>query len=158
MSLPAPFHVSDRGDGKTYWVVGNTITTRAGGSDTAGAYTLFEILVPAGAGTPPHIHRNEDEAFYVVEGELAFVSDEQSATVGAGGFIHAPRGVRHCYQAKTDVRMLVLALPAGIEGYFEEVGHEVTADRPAPEAPSEDDFRRLMEAAPGYGLEIFPPA
>jgi mannose-6-phosphate isomerase-like protein (cupin superfamily) len=52
------------------WVVDELMTFKASGEDTGGAYALTDSVVPPGGGPPPHIHHREDEAFWVLEGEL----------------------------------------------------------------------------------------
>jgi quercetin dioxygenase-like cupin family protein len=58
------------GKGRAVWVVGDHYTVKCSGEDTGGAFTLIEVLVPPGSGPPPHIHRREDEMFYVLAGEF----------------------------------------------------------------------------------------
>jgi mannose-6-phosphate isomerase-like protein (cupin superfamily) len=60
----------NEGEGKKLWVADELITFKASGEDTGGAYSLTDSVVPPGGGPPPHIHHREDEAFWVLEGEL----------------------------------------------------------------------------------------
>ena len=57
------------GDGKIVLVPGHKVTLKVVGADTDGAYSLLEIEL-VGDGPPQHIHKTEDEAFYVLEGEM----------------------------------------------------------------------------------------
>jgi len=61
-----------------------------------------------------HTHPTEDEMFYVLEGGLTFLCDNQNLDVEAGGFVFLPRGVKHGYTIRTDgpVRLLVVTAPA----------------------------------------------
>jgi len=96
-----------------------TILIRASAETTGGAFTLFEEVPPL-ADTPLHVHENEDELFYVLEGEHVFrVGDEEFPT-GPGGLVFAPRGVPHAQQRVVpgSGRLLVLTAPAGLEGFF----------------------------------------
>jgi mannose-6-phosphate isomerase-like protein (cupin superfamily) len=63
------------GKGPAYWVVGDLYTILAAGEDTGGAFALIHALVPPQSGPPPHLHHREDEAFYVLEGEVTFQAD-----------------------------------------------------------------------------------
>ena len=65
-------------EGRAVWVVGDHYTVKASGEDTGGGFALIEVLVPSQSGPPPHIHRREDEAFYVLEGEFEVHIDDQS--------------------------------------------------------------------------------
>jgi len=139
--------------GDRLWVVGDLYTFKATGAETGGAYTAVEIPVSPGNGTPVHRHSREDEAFYVIEGEVQFVVDGCSFVAAAGALVHAGRGTEHAYANRSSVpaRMLVVAVPAGIERFFGEIGEPVAgAEGPAP-AP---DIERIVRVAPRYGLEI----
>ena len=57
----------------------------------------MEAVVPPGGGPPPHIHRNEDETFYVVEGERRLPARRRARTAGVGDFVNVPRGTVHCF-------------------------------------------------------------
>lgn len=144
------------GDGKAFWVVGDLYTILASGEDTAGAYALIHAVVPAGAGPPPHLHRREDEAFYVLAGEVEVHVDGQTVRATAGDWITLPRGSLHYFKnvATTPAKMLILVTPSGLEKYFEEAGKPAT-DRTAPAPPP--DIERLLAVAPKYGLEIRVP-
>jgi quercetin dioxygenase-like cupin family protein len=134
--------------------VGDLYTFLATGEDTGGAYALIHAEVPPGGGPPPHLHRREDEAFYVLEGELAFEVDGRAISATAGSWVTLPRGTLHAFQnaGQSPARMLILVNPAGLEEFFAEVGHEAT-DRTRPPAP---DIEKLLAAAPKYGLDIRP--
>jgi quercetin dioxygenase-like cupin family protein len=57
-------------EGEAFWLLGMLQTIKIGRDDTGGAYGLVEIVVPEGLGSPWHVHPEEDEWFYVLEGEL----------------------------------------------------------------------------------------
>jgi glyoxylate utilization-related uncharacterized protein len=108
---------------------------------------------------PPHIHHREDEAFWVLEGELEILVGEDRFKAGTGTFVHLPKGVLHSYRnvGSTPARFLTLLVPAGLEKYFEEVG-KPGSDISSPPPFEEEDIDRLLAAAPKYGAEIRVPA
>ena len=57
------------GEGKIIPVPGHNITHKLRGEDTGGAFSLLEVDM-FGDGPPQHIHKTEDETFYVLEGEI----------------------------------------------------------------------------------------
>src|SRR3954463_16777617 len=57
-------------EGEAYWLLGMLEIVKIGGADTGGEYGLLEITVRAGEGSPWHVHPDEDEWFYVLEGEF----------------------------------------------------------------------------------------
>ncbi|MBL8797029.1 MAG: quercetin 2,3-dioxygenase [Planctomycetia bacterium] len=148
------------GAGRAYWVLGDLYTILAGAADTGGAYALIHALVPAGGGPPPHIHRREDEAFYVLEGQLTFHADGQSFAASAGAWITLPQGSLHHFKntGTTPAKMLILVNPSGLDQFFAEVGQPATDPTAAPPPVTPGDVERLLTAAPKYGLEIqLPP-
>lgn len=145
--------------GTTVTLVGDVYTCLAGGTETGGAYMLCEARVPPGGGPPPHLHSREDEAFYVLEGEVTFTTEGKGVAMGPGGFIHLPKGRPHAFRntGESPARMLIWALPAGLERFFAEVGHPLSGPQ-QPAAPvTQADIDRLLAVAPSYGLEILIP-
>ena len=59
-------------EGEAFWLLGMLQTIKIGRDDTAGRYGLVEIVVPEGIGSPWHVHPEEDEWFYVLEGAMTF--------------------------------------------------------------------------------------
>ncbi len=142
--------------GSTLSVVGDVYTFRATGQETGGAYTLWEARVPPGGGPPPHIHHREDEAFYVLEGEITFYTRGQEVRGGAGFFVHLPRGEAHHFHnhGTAEARTLIMTFPAGIESFFAEIGSPLPGPEAAPAPVTQEDIQKLLEAAPRYGIEI----
>src|SRR5260370_17268677 len=86
------------GEGKTVSVLGDRVTYKAVGRDTGGRYGLVEVTAPAGApGPPPHVHESEEEAIYVVEGEMEVQIGERTLQARAGTFALVPRGTVHTF-------------------------------------------------------------
>jgi len=108
---------------RTVTVFGNPVTFLATSKETRGAYGLVGNVIP-GQGPPPHTHRNEDEAFYVLEGELDILVGLKKMRVTAGTFIFVPRGVVHAFDnaGTAPAKLLLIFSPAGFEGFFEELG------------------------------------
>jgi quercetin dioxygenase-like cupin family protein len=148
--------VVNPGEGECIWVTGNHYTFQAVGEETGGAYTLFEGIVPAGSGPPPHLHTREVEAIYVLEGELTFSVNGETSVLGPGSFIHIPRGIVHGFknQGTKTARMLDLVSPAGMEHFLREIGRPVIdrSGNPAPVTPK--DIEQVRAVAPKYGIEI----
>lgn len=152
-------NVLKAGEGKAYWVVGDLYTVMAAGEDTGGAYALIHAEVPPGGGPPPHVHRREDEAFYVLDGSLAFQADGHDITASVGAWVTLPKGSLHTFRntGTGAARMLIVASPSGLERFFAEVGQEVTDRTATPPPVTPADIERLLAVAPRYGIEIEPP-
>lgn len=148
--------------GEAYWVMGDTFTYLVTGAESNGSYfTLIADVGPYG-GPPPHIHHLEEEQFYVLEGELAFSVGDQTFQVKAGDFVHIPRETVHSFKnGGTPSRLLATFSPAGIEGFFREVGERVKDRFASPPAVTEETAARLLavEAAGWKGHhDTLPPS
>lgn len=145
-------------EGKTLWVMDELMTFKVTGEDTGRTYALTDSLVPPHGGPPPHIHHREDEAFWVLEGELEILVGEQKFRASTGSFVHLPKGILHAYEnvGTQPARFLTLMVPAGLEKFFEEVGKPGT-DPSSPPPFEQADIDKLLAVAPKYGVEIPPP-
>jgi quercetin dioxygenase-like cupin family protein len=147
------------GGGRSRWVVGDTYTFKATTESTGGAFALLEASIPPGSGPPPHLHTTEDEAFYLIAGELQIVAGPDTFVAGAGDFVFVPRGTVHGFTnpGVDAARALILLTPAGFERFFDEIGSPARRGEQAP-APTADDLKRIVEIAPRYGTSIQVPA
>ena len=145
------------GEGESVWVVGDLIEVRLSAEDTGGAYSMVEETSPPGGGPPPHLHRDEDEAFCVLEGEVAFLLGGGTIPAGAGTCVHVPKGTLHTFKnvGTSPSRVLGVLTPGGFEGFFLEAGEPATEGSSAPKG--EPDVGRIVEIGRRYGLEIPPP-
>ena len=146
-------------DTTTYHLLGNIIRFKAGGDRTNKAYSLVEITTAPGAGTPPHRQKDDDEAFYVLEGSYEFMHNGQTVSAGPGEFLFVAKGEPHAFRnaGTTDAKMLIINSPAGLhENFFREAGDPIGPDQPMP-APSAPDMPRLGAAAARYGIDFLPP-
>lgn len=144
-------------------IMGDTYTILVTGRETAGRYTLIDMLVPPGGGPAPHRHDFE-EMFSVLEGEIELTFRGQTLTARAGETLNIPANAPHAFTNRTDrtARMLCVCAPAGQEEFFLAVGTPVaTRTTPAPtmsEAEREAFKRKAAELAPKYRTELLPPA
>jgi quercetin dioxygenase-like cupin family protein len=148
------------GTGRAFWGPGDMYTFLVTGEQTGGAYFVMEALVPPGGGPPPHIHRNEDETFYVVEGQCRITIGDKVVLARAGDFVNIPKGTVHCFynDGTETARMILTFTPAGMEGFFEDTLEPAT-DRNAPPPQNNSAVAaRYVEAAARYGLEFAPMA
>lgn len=139
-------------------IMGYVYKYLATGEDTGGAYTLFEILIPPNdVGPPPHIHRNEDEAFYIIEGNYTFSLDDKEFPAKPGDFIFLPRGIKHWSKNDSDStgRVLTLLTPSGLEKLFDAIGTPVEDFTKPPPPPTNEDLIKIVTEAPKFGIELF---
>ena len=146
-------------EGEAFWLLGMLQTIKIGRADTDGRFGLLEIVVPAGIGPPWHVHPEEDEWFYVIDGHITFWVGESQVELTAGSFAYGPKGVPHSFMGTAPAsRALVGFSPMQFEGFQREVG------QPAPERvlpPVHEgpppDIARLAQIARRNGFEILGP-
>jgi mannose-6-phosphate isomerase-like protein (cupin superfamily) len=99
-----------------------TVIVRASAETTGGAFAVLEEVPPL-LDTPKHVHANEDEMFYVLEGEHIVECGEEEFRLGPGDLVFLPRGVPHSQRRVVpgEGRFLVLISPPGFEGFFREL-------------------------------------
>ena len=122
----------------------------ATGDDTDGGYYLVEAVVPPEGGPPFHIQTREEEAFYILEGELSFYGEDGEVVAGPGTYLNIPKGAKHRFRNNGDstARMLFFFTPAGIEGLFDEL-----AKMEVPSGDFSSVIRALNVLGEGYGVE-----
>ena len=98
---------------------------------TGGAYYLFEFEFDPESGNRLHVHQHEDEVVHVLEGKIEIRIGDQTLRAAAGGVAHLPKRIPHgLYNPlKTWSRYLAIAIPGGMENFFDELSaaHEAGA-------------------------------
>ena len=114
-------------------------------------FCLADHVVPPGYLVPPHIHADEDEVFFILEGELTLLDDSGERRLGPGGTVLLPKGVRHGFRndTATPVRFLVAIRP-GLQ-MLELFRHFDRAGRAAPGGLTPQD---IMAICPQYGVQM----
>ncbi len=146
------------GEGEALWFIGILVTIKASSESTAGRVAVIEHLAPRGSGSPLHVHHNEDEWFYITEGQLTFWVGGHVITAGAGSFVFGPRHIPHTFTVSSEqARFLLVVEPAGFDGFVRALGQpaqELVIPPPATEPP---DVAAMAALAAEYGIEILGP-
>ena len=159
MSLPSGHYTLSPGEGDAFWILGDLMTIKAGRGQTSNAFTIGEFVSRPGSGPPPHIHHVEDEAFYVLEGELTGFCGDQEWNASPGSFIWLPRGIAHSFSvaSETEARVLFITAPAGFETWVTEVAEPAQALTLPPAPSGAPDIEKLVTAGYKIGHEYLPP-
>jgi quercetin dioxygenase-like cupin family protein len=139
------------------WVLGQRLDFLATAEATAGRYSLFHVFIPAGPPGPlPHIHRDTDEFFYVMQGRVEVLFEDAWHPLAPGQFLHVPRGNLHTFQNVTPdaARMLSGFVPSGFERFFRDFGRPARVDETEAPPVQEAEIERLRATASQYGMEL----
>ena len=139
------------------WFLSLPTWIRASGAETSDSFSLIEQLIPPGFASPWHVHHNEDESFYVIDGTVTVVVADRSVTLNTGDYGFGPRGIPHGFRVEGAKPARVLLMTNG--GTFAEFVRETsqTGDSANPSEPSEADLHRFVAAAERHGLSIRGP-
>jgi quercetin dioxygenase-like cupin family protein len=147
---------SGEGLADVWWKSGR-ITVKASGAETGNAFSQVVSDDPRGSGPPLHLHHNEDETFYVLEGEVTILVGEDLIDLSAGDYLFAPREVAHAYVVRSErARMLGTLCPGGLEQLIITLGVPVTGPEP-PTDPVMPPMEEMVRLFAGYGCEILGP-
>lgn len=118
---------------------------------TGGVFTLLIDEIPSHSGPPLHIHDNEDETLYMLEGECVVQLDDRHFTLPAGSAVFLPRGLPHAFTNldSQPARALVIHTPGGFEQFFAAVDPLLTVAEPDTEA--------LLAIAARHGINTVGP-
>lgn len=145
------------GEGESVWSLGARFTIKAGGANGSLALAVVEALAFRSTEPPMHIHHREDEAWFVLDGQLSFHVGGEVLVAGSGSFAFAPRGLPHSFTVDVEpTRVLVFAAPAGFERFAMELGVPATGDEPPPglSIPAPEVLGAVGER---YGIEVVGP-
>ena len=138
-----------------YWMQGILWTMLADAEDTGGRWSMMEQLLPKGSGPPPHKHLWSDETFYILDGEITFLIENELRTATKGAFINVARNTRHAFRVDSDTaRFLNGYTPASMEAMVAELGRRTDQRTLPPPGPSMAPGKPQMpdELLTRYGL------
>jgi len=142
----------DRFDKSISLLEGDTFFTKISSKDTNGDLYTFESTRVKNGGPTLHVHANQDEWWYILEGEFKIKIGEDLFEAKAGDSVFGPRGVPHTFSkvGEGTARMIITFQPAGkMEEFFIAISEGVMKGKSEKE---QDDFRKL------HGFErVGPP-
>jgi quercetin dioxygenase-like cupin family protein len=156
MSAAVPIVRADgEGERLRFWG-GGVLTIKASAEETRGAFLLFEDSMARGKTTPLHIHADEDETLYVLEGEILVHIDGTDHPLGPNGVAVALRGVPHAFLVTSETaRVLTLQTPGSAEAFYRGAS-EPAGPGSDPSGPV--DLARVRDVAQRVGgMEVVGP-
>lgn len=143
-----------RDEGEARWWFGGLFVLKATAADTGGQMTIAEGTEPAGE-APLHVHHRDDEAFWILEGDVTFEVGDTTVEAHAGDYVFAPRGIPHRYTVHDGgCRMLFILVPGGIEDVVRATSEPALTRILPPPAEEEPDLERIKTIVAAHGYEL----
>lgn len=103
------------------WFNGHRFSFLLDSNQTDGAFTLIYCYLRKGGEPPAHLHRNEQETFYILEGEIRYHIGEKKFIAKEGDVVFIHKGVPHQFKLVTETaKAMLLITPSGLESFFKE--------------------------------------
>lgn len=103
------------------WFNGHRFSFLLDSNQTEGAFTLIYCYLRKGGEPPAHLHRNEQETFYILEGEIRFYIGGKTFIAKEGDVASIPKDVPHQFKLVTETAKAILIItPSGLETFFRE--------------------------------------
>jgi len=112
----SPFIQNDE-NSAAYWMFDILWVIKAHAAQTNGAFSLIEQEMPFNSGPPPHCHKEMDEIFYILEGEMILWAGGEIHKLTAGTLAMIPRETPHYFKISSTkpCRALNMYTPGGFE-------------------------------------------
>lgn len=158
MSSAVPI-IRQAGEGEQMWFAGGgAFIWKATAAETGGAFIMIEDRMERGKTTPMHLHPKEDEAIYVLEGELLVDIEGEQRRIGRGGLFVAPRGVPHAFMVTSDsAHVLTIQTPGSGEAFYRDAGEPASTPEQAARPADWARLRAVAEASESIELLGPPP-
>jgi quercetin dioxygenase-like cupin family protein len=144
-------------DGDRRWWMGCLATIKVTGAQTGGRFSLIDCVLPRNVPVPPHLHTDQDETFYVLEGELSFNIDGKARTARPGDVLFIQRGTPHEFttSSATPARYLFLHSPGGLDEFVRvssEPAQSATLPPPPP-TQTREQIKAFVALMARYGMQ-----
>jgi quercetin dioxygenase-like cupin family protein len=145
-------------EGEAVWFNGGLGLLKATGDQTDGRFAAMDLLAPKGFASPLHIHREEDEFFVVLSGEVRVQHGDDVIEAVAGSLVYGPRNIPHGFRVDSaEAGVLLFFGPSGVEGFFREAGKPARSLGLPPADEQFLDKEALMEVGRRYAQEFVGP-
>lgn len=146
------------GEGDARWFLDALGTIKSSTATTDNVVAVIEFLWPQGSGSPLHVHRREDEWFYVIEGEVTFWVGGETTVAPAGSFLYAPRDIPHTFLVTSpEARFLMVTEPAMFADFVRALSVPAQELTLPPASVQPPDPERMTAVAAEWGIEILGP-
>ncbi len=148
------------GEGEARWWGDGLAEVKATAATTGGQMTILEITEPPNKEAPLHVHHEEEEAFWILDGSATFEVGDQTIEARAGDYLLGPRDIPHRYTTGPEgCRMLFIFTPGGFEELLRAVSQPAGSRALPPEdeeapPPSDEEMEQMQAVIRGHGCEL----
>jgi quercetin dioxygenase-like cupin family protein len=145
-------------EGEARWWFGALAEIKATAADTGGQLTIIEVTSHPGTEAPLHVHHRDDEAFWILEGDVTFEVGGETIEASVGDYVFGPRGIPHRFSVgDRGCRMLFIMVPGGMEELVRATSEPAasrTLPPPSDEEPSAEEMDGLKAVVRERGYEL----
>ena len=143
------------GEGEARWWFGQLAEIKATAADTGGRCTIVEVTCAPKFEAPLHVHHREDEAFWILDGDVTLYVGDQTIEASAGDYAFGPRDIPHRYTVGDGgCRMLFICTPGGFEGLVRDMSELAPTRTIPPPAAQPPDMEWVQSIANKHGCEL----
>jgi quercetin dioxygenase-like cupin family protein len=140
-------------EGEAIWWFDSLAVIKATAADTGGRMSIVEVTEPPGSQAPLHVHHRDDEAFWILDGDVTIEIGDTTIECHAGDYAFGPHGIPHRYTVgEAGCRMLFILLPGGFEELVRGMGRPAGSRTLPP--PSQPDFAHVAAVAAANDCEL----
>lgn len=153
--------IEDANGGRALWHFGALLVFKALSHETGGKCWVLEGLADRNMAVPLHAHAREDELWYVIEGEIAFIAGDKTVLCGPGATVFIPRNTPHTFQVKSETaRWFGVGIDGNLDQWFFETGEpakSLTLPPPPDGPPSPEAIQAINDSLRVYGTDTLGP-
>ncbi|MBE7184520.1 MAG: cupin domain-containing protein [Methylobacterium mesophilicum] len=140
------------------WFTTARLTIQLSQKDNSGGISLIEHHMAQGFGVPLHAHRDEDENFYVLEGEVRMQTGDQVHNLKAGDALSVAGGTPHSFHVVSKEARFLTITTGQFEDMVRSLGRPASAaGLPPQDQPTEAQIEALVSACAKHGIEFLGP-
>lgn len=143
--------------GEVRWGVDGAVTTLLASGETTGEWLgMVRERARRNEGIPLHRHSGDNEAFYILAGELTFwIGDRKPSSASAGTFVHIPAGTPHSFRVDSHLAEYLIITTPRHERFYRAISDPAVDSSMPPER--ELDMERVEAACAEFDVEILGP-
>ena len=149
-------YLHHQGESELRWLGDTSTYFLATGDHTDGKFALVDERAKCGERVPLHLHRDDVESFYVVEGEITlYIGGKPGVQAGAGSFAHIPGGTVHGFRIESETARYLILTTARNGQFYRAI---TLPSRSGGMPPVESiDGSQIEKACQEYGVEFVGP-